>query len=1198
MKILSIRLKNLASLSGEHFIDFESEPLASAGLVAIVGKTGAGKSTILDAMCLALFNKIPRLKDSDGKLTDVDGSELLTNSPLTVLRRGTAHGFAELTFVAQDQKHYLARWELKRSREKADGKLQSVQRYLKCLTDGVVVADKAKAVDTSIHQITQLTFEQFTRAVLLAQSEVTAFLKARDNERGELLEYLTNSSIFAKIGQLAFERTKAVAIKRKELENLLGHIEILSDEQVTELSNQFQMVNAEYQKLDAEKSQLEKQRQWFERKQKFDHEIILKQQTVDHYLKEQQSLAPELERLTRLEIFSEIRPYVFQQQQLIKAEQELVPQIQQQQNIFNELSAQFEAQKSQYLHAETALAEIQNFENLNLEKINAVRDCNTERDRIVIEFKAIQVKLVELEQTQQPFAQQKQQLEQQIQQIQQQQNHVNEQLLSTQQFVSLDKGLSAHLQQLAQFIQHYQNIENQLGNSVQAEQRLNVQKNELEQAIAQFGNIAQLEQQVEQGRLQRDLKINQRNQLDVIQQKLNQYFDLQSESLQIQEKFSHITAQLQQTEKSTLIAEQDYQSEKDARLKLQVILQQQRLLHTENVENLRADLTDGESCLVCGSTSHPYKVDDSAVSKALFDLHQQQEQQALIKEQESLKAWQHSQQSLSKLSAEHEQLKAVIQSNSEKTALTVNALNEQIQTANIQLDLSLSPAEITKKIQQFIQQNQLDLQYLETQTNKSIVNIKQQQQLMQNIQQAEHLLQNAHNLQQQVSHLVTCLSDAEKLQWQQQTTAQAQRLHAQLKNRLLQIEQFEQLKQQYDHALQQLQTVQLNLENTAKQITESTENLNMIKVKGQQNTEKANQLILEMTGLSDIKPNEWLAEHDTKRQNSQVHYQQLKQQFDQSRSQYDQQKSRVEQLQAQQQQSQNSLNQVNRDIQNWLNVHADFQVNDLVELAQITPAQEQLIRQNLQNTERLLHEASSVLKTIQAQLAEHALQQPEIDFAQLQQLIAENIEALKAQSEIRDQIKIDLAKHDSNVQKQKQFADQILEVQQEEHRWSKISGLMGDSTGKKFRDYAQQFNLDILLEHANQQLAMLSQRYTLKRLDNSLSLAIIDHDMDGETRSVASLSGGESFLTALALSLAIANMASGSMKIESLFIDEGFGTLDASSLHMVMNALDQLQNQGRKVVLISHIQDMHERIPVQIQVRPLGAGASTIEVVS
>ncbi len=150
MKILSIRIKNLASLAGEHFIDFESNPLASAGLIAIVGKTGAGKSTILDAMCLALFNRVPRLKDSDGKLTDIDGSELLTNFPLTVLRRGTGIGFAELSFVAQDQKVYSARWEIKRARENPTGKLQSVQRSLKCLSDGNILADKAKAVEAEI----------------------------------------------------------------------------------------------------------------------------------------------------------------------------------------------------------------------------------------------------------------------------------------------------------------------------------------------------------------------------------------------------------------------------------------------------------------------------------------------------------------------------------------------------------------------------------------------------------------------------------------------------------------------------------------------------------------------------------------------------------------------------------------------------------------------------------------------------------------------------------------------------------------------------------------------------------------------------------------------------------------------------------------------------------------------------------------
>ena len=1198
MKILSIRIKNLASLAGEHFIDFESEPLASAGLVAIVGKTGAGKSTILDAMCLALFNKIPRLKDSDGKLQDVDGTELLTNSPLTVLRRGTAHGFAELTFVAQDQKHYLARWELKRSREKADGKLQSVQRYLKCLTDGVVVADKAKAVDASIYKITQLSFEQFTRAVLLAQSEVTAFLKARDNERGELLEYLTNSSIFGKIGQLAFERTKSVALKRKEIENLLGHVEVLTDEQVTELSTQFQIVDQGFKKLEIEKSQLEKQKQWFEHKQKLDTDIIAKQQLVNTQQQIQQDLAPERLRLNRLEIFSEIRSSVFQQQQFLKTEQELAPQIQKQQHLFNDLKIQFDIQKTEFVQAETALNELQNFENTHRDSLNEVRKCIQEREFIGAEFKKTHAKLNELENHQQPLFDQKKNLELQIQQITEQQSLVNQNLAETQRFTNLDHGLNAHLQQLNQFIQQYQNIENQLGNLAQAEQQLFSQKTQFNQTLEQNGTIKQLELQIEQARQQREQKIQQRNQLDLIQQKLTYFYELKAESQRLNDQFQTASAQLEQSEKETLQAEQNFQTAKIERQKLQDILQQQRLLHAENIEHLRAELQDGEPCLVCGSTSHPYKVDDSAVSKALFELQQQQEQQAIIKEQEVFKIWQDSQQTFTKFKTELEQLNSSIQNIADKIAINQNALLEQVHAIKIKLDLTQSQAEISAEIKQLFKQYQTDIQQIETQSNLWIQSIKTQQQLNQNIQYAENLLDKATQLQHQVEHIVSTLSDAEKSAWQQQSTVTAQQIFNQLNQRLKSVEQAEKLLKALDQFNQQLHTLTLNIEHVSKQIIDTKQALDEIKAKGQQNTETASQLILRMTGLTDIKPNEWLIQHDLQRQQIQDKYQQLKQSFEQLRVQFEQEKGQLDQLNAQLQQNQNNANTVNIEIQNWLTAHPDFQATDLTELSQISPAQEQQIRLQLQNAERLLNEVSSALKTIQEQLTEHQTHQPQIDFNQLQQLILDNSESIKTQFEIRDGLKLKLELHQQNVAKQKQFADQIQEIQQEEHRWGKISGLMGDATGKKFRDYAQQYNLDILLEHANQQLAMLSQRYTLKRLADSLSLAIIDHDMDGETRSVASLSGGESFLTALALSLAIANMASGSMKIESLFIDEGFGTLDASSLHMVMNALDQLQNQGRKVVLISHIQEMHERIPVQIQVRPLGAGASTIEVVS
>ncbi|WP_353143817.1 SbcC/MukB-like Walker B domain-containing protein [Acinetobacter pragensis] len=1197
MKILSIRLKNLASISGEHFIDFEAEPLASAGLIAIVGKTGAGKSTILDAMCLALFNKIPRLKDSDGKLIDVDGSELLTNSPLTVLRRGTAHGFAELCFVAQDQKRYLARWELKRSREKADGKLQSVQRYLTCLTDGAVIADKAKAVESSIHQITQLSFEQFTRAVLLAQSEVTAFLRARDNERGELLEYLTNSAIFGKIGQLAFEKTKQVALQRKELENVLGHIELLSEEDAAVLSVHFQQAAAAYQQLESEKSQLEKQQQWFERKYKLDHEIILKQQLTDAQLKAQQDLMPERERLNRLEIFSAIRSSVFQQQQFLKTEQQLTPQIEQHQQQFNAVQMQFDAEKNQFSLAEKTLTELQSFENIHHESLNKVRKCIQERDFIGAEFKKNQSKLADLEQSQKPLAEHRQALEQRTQQLTQQLAQFNQQLAHTQQFSVLDKGIEAHLQQLGQFIQQYQATENHLGNAVQAEYQLIEKKNQLQQFIQHWGSVEQLESAVEQTRQQRELKINQRNQLDFIRQKLTQCFEWRTEVQQSQDQLKTAAAQLQQLEKNALNAEQAFQSAKATCLTLQEVLQQQRLLHAKNVEHLRADLKDGEPCLVCGSIAHPYKVDDTAVSNALFELQLQQERQAVQKEQEALKAWQLAQQQLTTLNAELIQLKAAIQNISNKAAAAEKDLTELCATAKIQLDLTQPQTEAAAQLNQFHQNYSLEIHQLEDQSNRLIQQIKTQQELMQSIQQAEHWLQTAKHQQSQVQHIMNCLTDAEKELWLQQSITAAQQVYSRLNTRAQQLNQLEQLTKQLDLTHQQFSSLKLKMDNTEKQIEDMAQSLKDIKLKGQQNTETACQLIQLMTGLTDIKPNEWLHQHDIQRQQSQQHYQQFKQSFERIRQQFEQEKNALEQLKAQLQQNQQQENLVKHDIQQWLAQHTEFQWPDLEQLAQISPAQEQQMRQQLQNAERLLNEACAALKTMQEQLAEHLTHQPEMDLAQLQQLISSNAETLKTQLETRDQLKLKLELHQQNVAKQMQFAAQIQQVQQEEHRWGKISGLMGDANGKKFRDYAQQYNLDILLEHANQQLAVLSQRYTLKRLDNSLSLAIIDHDMDGETRSVASLSGGESFLTALALSLAIANMASGSMKIESLFIDEGFGTLDASSLHMVMNALDQLQNQGRKVVLISHIQEMHERIPVQIQVRPLGAGASTIEVV-
>ncbi len=162
--------------------------------------------------------------------------------------------------------------------------------------------------------------------------------------------------------------------------------------------------------------------------------------------------------------------------------------------------------------------------------------------------------------------------------------------------------------------------------------------------------------------------------------------------------------------------------------------------------------------------------------------------------------------------------------------------------------------------------------------------------------------------------------------------------------------------------------------------------------------------------------------------------------------------------------------------------------------------------------------------------------------------------------------------------------------------WARLNELIGSADGRKFRNYAQQFTLDVLLGYANRHLEHLARRYRLERVKEKLALMVVDQDMGDEMRSVHSLSGGETFLVSLALALGLASLSSNRIKVESLFIDEGFGSLDADTLHIAMNALDCLHAQGRKVGIISHVHEMTERIGTRIQVRRLAGGQSRVVV--
>jgi exonuclease SbcC len=181
---------------------------------------------------------------------------------------------------------------------------------------------------------------------------------------------------------------------------------------------------------------------------------------------------------------------------------------------------------------------------------------------------------------------------------------------------------------------------------------------------------------------------------------------------------------------------------------------------------------------------------------------------------------------------------------------------------------------------------------------------------------------------------------------------------------------------------------------------------------------------------------------------------------------------------------------------------------------------------------------------------------------------------------------------------QQSLLTQITTDEVELAQLGRLNDLVGSAKGDKFRRFAQGLTLDHLVWLANRQLDRLHGRYLLqRRVSEELELEVVDTWQADATRDTRTLSGGESFLVSLALALALSDLVSHKTRIESLFLDEGFGTLDAETLDTALDALDALNASGKTIGVISHVEAMKERIPVQIRVRKMnGLGYSKLEL--
>ena len=273
MKILAVRGNNIASLAGPFALDFASGPLSQTGLFAITGPTGAGKSTLLDAICLALFDDTPRLSTDGGDAKIGHAHEnghpdetMQSDDPRGLLTRGATAGYAEVDFVGRDGHRYRARWSVQRARK--SGLLQPQKLSLQYLDTNGPPSQGKRDTLADISDKLGFDFQQFRRSILLAQGEFAAFLRAKAKDRGELLERVTRTDLYARISMAAFARAKEESRTLDDLEARLQSVSVLGDDDRKQLDEQIRLLEETDKAAVVMLKELEDELAWHERRRR------------------------------------------------------------------------------------------------------------------------------------------------------------------------------------------------------------------------------------------------------------------------------------------------------------------------------------------------------------------------------------------------------------------------------------------------------------------------------------------------------------------------------------------------------------------------------------------------------------------------------------------------------------------------------------------------------------------------------------------------------------------------------------------------------------------------------------------------------------------------------------------------------------------------------------------------------------------
>ncbi|BDR11379.1 AAA family ATPase [Comamonas thiooxydans] len=1143
MKILKLRLKNLNSLKGEWNIDFTAAPFADNGLFAITGPTGAGKSTLLDAICLALYHQTPRLDSISGS------NDIMT--------RHTGECEAEVEFEVKGVA-YRAFWSQRRARGKPDAALQAPRVELALVADGSILTTHVKDKTRRIAEITGLDFARFTKSMLLAQGGFAAFLQATANERAELLEELTGTDIYGRISESVFARARDARQAVEKQQAQAQGMQLLDAGTREQLLSQAALLQTGLTDLQARHQQLQTVQRWQAQTMQAMEDV---EQARNAQANAQQALSDAAHDLLRLQAHGPaqaIQP-VHQRWQLAQDQQ-------------SEQTAQLQQLHTQRLQAQSAQWQ-------QHQQARQLADAQLQQSRL--QLQSAQARQADLTAWQQAHASHallgenlsgwREQL-QQAQQLQQQAAQTKAQAMQLQQVaLQLQQQAEAQTQQSTQSTLQVSLIQQQQQAAEQALQQQLVTHGSLPQLRSHWQNAERQLHHWQQ--LQEHAALRQP--LDAQQQRNAQA--LNAVGSRIQEQLA---------QRDALRAQ--YKALKDKVSDKQALLDQERLI--QSLQDHRAALHPGEACPLCGSQDHPAITEYAALDVSATAAALQQAQSAL--------------ESLQRQGEQLNTALATAQGQQQQQ-------QEQHQTIAQQIEKWLARwAEL--RAQSMVPPDEAAWQQpdaLRTACAEAMQQIAQLQQNLADAETAERQLQQAKDACQ------AALQHQQQIEHAQASTRQA------LQSNLSQQEQTAQALQALEQQTGDLQTrLQHTLQKAGHALPEGPDTADWLAARQQewqqwQRQQQSMQTLAQQIDLLQRQVAQAAEDAEHWQQRSQAlpdmsadataytvpaaaTLQDCKTLLEQTAQQLATLQGQASQAQATLEQLQQSTRQAQAEWQQALQA-SPFSDEAQYSSALLSDAEQQ----GLQAMSNQLQGAAQRAATLQADASQRLAElQAQALSAETPESISDQITQLETertqQAEQLGAHRARLADDDQRRAGQQALLARIAEQEQDSDLWQHLDSLIGSARGDKFRKFAQGLTLDHLLHLANRHLERLHGRYLLRRKPTGeLELDIVDGWQGDVARDTRTLSGGEAFLVSLALALALSDLVSSKTSIDSLFLDEGFGTLDGDTLEIALAALDALNASGKMIGVISHVEALKERIPAQIRVeKAAGIGYSRLVI--